>query len=253
MILSKKQTIILMGIVGALILFCLLLLVILTPDGSTPANTGGSSSVVLKETSDYGQDYIDKIIFVGDSTTNGLKAYGVLSGGKNTKQVWTPASGTMTLDANITKKTIVYPDSGEEISIPEAAGRKKPEYMVITLGVNGVSFLDEGDFIKYYKKLVNAVKDASPNTKIILQSIFPVTADYSNSGKGITNAKISTANTWVKKVAEECDVKYLDTHSVLKDSSGALPLSRCNGDGIHLNEAGFDLELSYIRKHGYVD
>ena len=55
------------------------------------------SSAQLAETEDAGQDYIDRLTFLGDSTTNGLKEYGVLSGGEGTTQVWTPRSGTLTL------------------------------------------------------------------------------------------------------------------------------------------------------------
>ena len=45
---------------------------------------------VLGQTEDMGQDYIDRFVFLGDSTTYGLAYYDVLPH----TQVWTPASGT---------------------------------------------------------------------------------------------------------------------------------------------------------------
>ena len=75
--------------------------------GDTPTDAPVSSAV-LGETEDAGQEYIDKLVFLGDSTTYGLKAYEVLTGGKNTAQVWTPASGTLTL-YNYATATIVFP------------------------------------------------------------------------------------------------------------------------------------------------
>lgn len=204
----------------------------------------------LEQTEDYGQEYLDKIIFVGDSTTYGMKHYAVLSGGKNTKQVWVPASGTYSLNALVSTYKIVYPETGEEMTVSQAAAVAKPEYMVITLGINfGVPYCGETEFKKYYRMLLDDVTAASPETKIILQSIYPVATN--NELKDITNEKIDRANTWVEQLAEEYGLKYLDTNSALKGEDGYLPLTHQNGDGLHLMPSGFEIVLNYIRTHGY--
>ena len=205
---------------------------------------------VLGKTEDMGQEYIDSLTFLGDSTTYGLKAYKMLSGGKNTEQVWTSKTATVSL-VDILTKTIVYPKTGKEMSIPEAAEKSKPEYLVITLGVEGVTTLGEEDFKEQYSSLVKAVKAASPDTKIILQSIFPVASSYTEKNK-LNNPIIDKANGWVLEIAENENVKYLDTASVLKDESGALnPKYDNGGNGINLNDIGFDAVLQYIRTHAY--
>jgi lysophospholipase L1-like esterase len=206
-------------------------------------------STVLGETEDMGQEYIDKIIFLGDSTTYGLKAYGMLSGGTDTTQVWTPASGTLAL-FNQSIATIVYPETGEEITIVEAVTRKQPEYLLITLGVNGVSSMDEDYFTLEYKKLVNNILEASPDTKIILNSIYPVASNYDKQ-EYINNEKITAANGWIRNLAEELGVRYLNSASVITGPDGFLMDEYQNGDGIHLNSAGFSRILEYIRTHGY--
>ncbi len=211
---------------------------------------------VLTETVDAGQSYIDKIVFIGDSTTYSLLYYGVLSGGRETKQVWTPASGTLTLDSAPTT-TIVYRDTGEEITIKEAVSRKKPEIVVITLGVNGISYMynQQDYFISVYVKLIRQIQEASPDTKIILQSIFPVATNWDKPS--INNERINLANSWVRLVAEETGVAYLDTISVLAIADGGyLPQNYQNGDGLHLSEEALQVVLRYIRTHalpGYAD
>lgn len=210
-----------------------------------------TSSVILAETADMGQSYIDEIIFFGDSTTYGMGPYAVLKDGKQTTQVWTPVNGTLTLDQAV-KKKIKYPETGEEITAAEAAAAKLPKYMVITLGVNGVSFMNEEQFITEYVKLVQSIQAASPTTKIMLQSIFPVASNWEKQD-AINNEKISLANTWVLKVAEKCGVKYLDTASVLLDADGWLFSSFQNGDGMHFNADGYKVVLDYIRTHGYAE
>ena len=217
----------------------------------TPEPTPEPYSVVLRETEDMGQEYLDKIIFLGDSTTYGLKYYAVLSGGKETQQVWTPSSGTLTLSYQ-GFATIVYPPTGEEIPIRDAVERTKPEMMVITLGVNGVSFMDEDYFKSEYTSLVTDIKAISPDTKIILQSIFPVASTYEYLSS-INNENITRANGWVLEVAEATGCHYLDTTSVLAGPDGWLPQEYQNGDGLHLNEVSFSIVTNYIRTHGWVD
>lgn len=217
--------------------------------GGETTDEPDTSSVVLGETEDAGQAYIDKMVFLGDSTTYGLKYYEVLSGGKNTQQVWTPASGTLSL-FNYSTATIVFPETGEEISIVDAVTRKQPEYLVITLGVNGVSQMDEDWFKQDYTGLVESIQAASPNTKIICNSIYPVENDYEQIAY-INNTNIPQANEWIKAVAEATGCKYTDSASVLKAEDGSLREDYGNGDGIHLNADGFNAVLEYLRTHAY--
>ena len=220
------------------------------PETAPPASEPPTQTALLGPTEDMGQAYIDQITFLGDSTTYGLKYYEMLSGGEETEQVWTPASGTLTLSYQ-GFATIVYPPTGEEIPIRDAVERAKPAMLVITLGVNGVSFMDEDYFISEYTALVTDIQTISPDTKIILQSIFPIASNYEYQGD-INNDLISQANTWVLSVAEATGVRYLDTYSVLIGEDGYMPQEYQNGDGMHLNEVSFGIVLDYIRTHGYV-
>ncbi len=209
----------------------------------------GFPDTVLSETEDAGKEYIDKIVFLGDSTTYGLRFYEMLEGGKQTLQVWTPSSGTLTL-TNASFATIVYPETGEELTIKAAVENKKPEYLVITLGVNGISIMDEKYFKSEYKKIIESVQEVSPDTKIICQSMFPVARSYGKLGS-INNDKIRNGNRWIVEVAEETGVKFVDTYSVLADSEGWLPESYHNGDGMHLNADSYTIELNNLRTHAY--
>ena len=223
------------------------------PSTNTPQTTLDYLSLypdtVLAETADAGQAYIDKIVFLGDSTTYGLRAYKMLAGGKDTTQVWTPKTGTLTL-SQASFATIVYPETDEELTIADAVAKKKPEYLVITLGVNGVSFMKEDYFKSEYKKIIESVQTASPDTKIICQSIFPVAKTYARL-ESINNELIDAANKWICEIAAECGVKYLDTNSALRDADGWLPEDYHNGDGMHLQTNSFTIELNNIRTHAW--
>ena len=203
--------------------------------------------VTLPETPDAGLAYQDKLIFVGDSLTAHLVYREVLTGGGDTKQVWRTESNMMNLNSLITSVKIIYPETGEKMTVAQAAGVAKPAIMIITLGIDwGVSYLIESDFKACYASLIQAILTESPDTRIILQSIFPVTEDC----VALDNERIDTANGWVKDIAAENGCRYLDTQEVLKDGEGCLKKEYCSSaDGIHLNKEAYEVILAYVRTH----
>lgn len=207
------------------------------------------AGTVIPEGEDAGQEYLDRIVFLGDSITYGLKRYSMLSGGYNTKQIWTPKIGTLTL-AYVMSASIYYPEYGKEISIQEAVAAKKPDIMVITLGMNGVSFMKEAYFKSVYTQLVEMIQETSPETKIILQSIMPVARSYEKQ-ISINNKKIAQANVWIAQVAKDCGVYYVNTITSLLAEDGYMPEAYQNGDGMHFNKDGYTLMLDYLRRHSY--
>lgn len=72
---------------------------------STPTQVS-PQLVTMAETPDAGMEYIDSMIFFGESTTAHLRARGVLSGGTSTRQVWADASGTRMLSSRTTSEPI---------------------------------------------------------------------------------------------------------------------------------------------------
>lgn len=204
---------------------------------------------LLGETEDMGQEYLDSIVFYGDSNTNRLRAEELLSGGYGTGQVWTPMSGTLTLNRWDIDK-IVYPETWTEMDVTEAMAEKKPEYLLINLGTNGVSFMDEEYFKSEYTEMVEALMAASPETKIILSSLYPVAQSYPYQGD-INNEKLSAASGWVYDIAQELGLRYIDLAAAVEDENGDLPETSHIGDGYHLTKAALEDVLEYIRTHGY--
>lgn len=217
-----------------------------TAETQAPADT---AHVVLPETADAGLAYQDRLTFLGDSLTAHLVSRGVLSGGQDTKQVLRTKTNMLNLDSTVTGAQVCLPGIDRYMTIPEAVAELKPEILVITLGTDyGVAYLTEKDFKACYTKLISAIRVASPDTVLLLQSIFPVTKDCSV----LSNDKIDRANGWVREVAAETGCRYLDTQSVLKGSDNCLRPELCiSEDGIHLTEEAYRIILGYIRTHAY--
>ena len=229
-------------------------------EDSELAVLGNPTDPTLASTNDFGQKYIDKIIFLGESTTYGLQRYGVLTGGEQTVNVWTGAAtkngrivsaGTMSLSPTIASTRIFYPDNGTALTVSEAVKLKAPEYLVITLGLNnGASYYSERDFKHCYRLLLDSILAAGTDTKIILQSIFPVSRRCEI--KAYTPKRLDECNSWVRDLAEEYGIKYLNTAETLRDDDGYLLEEYNNGgDGVHLNKQGLEAVIFYIRTHGY--
>ena len=203
-----------------------------SPDTTPPApvNPGSYS----------GDPLISRMTFLGDSTTYGLKYYGIV--GDN--QVWTPRSGTLALFA-ATTDYIVDPVTGGEYTVGDLCAMRHPDILVITLGVNGIAMLDEANFKMYYNSLIDTIKTASPSTKIALQTMFPLAASY-NTATGINNEKIANGNLWIQQLAAERGIPFINSASVLTDGSGYRPEAWQNGDGLHMSVEGFGVVKNYI-------
>ncbi|MBE6577636.1 MAG: hypothetical protein E7653_05815 [Ruminococcaceae bacterium] len=220
--------------------------------GEQPKDTGD----ILVECEDLGDEYIDSFIFLGESTTYHMKSRGVLRDGTQTTQVWGPKNGTVNLDTDISSLKIVYPETGEELSVGEAVSRKKPKRMLLTFGLNGaVTKVKKGE--KYFKTcyltLINTIRSACPETAIIIQSCFPIGENMDMSAYTVDvktlNGYIDTVNIWAKELAYEQGLGYLNTQEVLRDDKGFLKTEYQVGDGYHLSVEGYEAILKYIRTH----
>lgn len=211
-----------------------------TTDKDKPVDNSSVTDVILPLTEDAGWDYIDKIYFVGDSTT-----WHFHKGGIDKSHIFVPESLTLMLTSNI--NNIIVGNKG--LTISEAIADVNCEIVMITIGVNGADNFTETKYKTYYKKLIDAIQEASPNTKIILQSVFPVTKSYSDGDKGITNVSIDRLNEWAKEIAFDEGIKYLDTQSILKNENGSQLEHYGEQDGVHMNADAYSAIIEYIKTH----
>ena len=232
------------------------------PSTETPTSPGDEDGWLLKETADAGMDYQNRLIFLGDSTTAGMIAYGVLPDGENTKQVWRGAVGNTVTFSLLQSVSIIYPETGESLSIVDTVKKAKPEYLVITLGVTGgvSTNIGKAAFVGLYEWLLSEIFKASPDTKVIVQSIFPV-EENRNTPAGdytrITIENIELYNGWIKDsvkkfYAEGKNVRYSDVYPSLLGSNGYLDPVYGNGDGLHIGSAGYEAILTYLRTHAWL-
>ena len=107
-------------------------------------------------------------------------------------------------------------------------------------------------FISEYKELISQLKEASTNTKIIIQSIPPVDArlDINNS---LNNKKINNFNYYLLKMCNELNLPFLNSAEALKDENGTCKTGLCQADGMHQTKDGIYALVNYLKSHYTVE
>ena len=211
------------------------------------AGEGGGALLTLPETNDAGQEYIDKLTFICDSSFVGVRDYGLLSGGTGTYQVWATETGSLPIGSIMDKK-IIYPSDGSEISIADAAMIAKPPVLVICVGQDGLNAVDEAGFQNSYTNLVQTLNTASPDSIIICCSITSVLNNYTGADN-LTTIMISDANDWIKDVCQNQGVYFAESGKAVGDGTGSVLSSYLSNNGKTLNSSGINEILEYLRRH----
>lgn len=203
---------------------------------------GGCNRANAAEGKGVESAFLDTLTFLGDSTTAHMQQ----RSGIPAERVWAAKDRYLNLDSRITYAKIVAPDTGEEEPIASVAARLRPARLVITLGADyGVYYYRDKPevFRLYYEKLLDAIAKASPDTTLILQSIFPV----GRSCRVLTNEMIDSANAVIQEIAAARGLCFVDQKPILADEEGFLKPEYCfSEDGIHLTQGAYAAILSHL-------
>lgn len=185
-------------------------------------------------------DLPNDVYFFGDSTT----AHLAVRGSVPKERVWSGAGSTM-LFTSVLDKSVKIGD--EMMTLDEATAKFRPKVLVITVGASGgAGFVGENRFKAIYKEMLCRVKKASPETKIVVQSILPLSDKSKKYYKKLTKQAVLFANEWIKDVCREVGVPYIDTHSLLIGENGYLRPEYQNDEYLHLTAAAYKVILKNI-------
>lgn len=189
---------------------------------------------------------LDRVTFFGDSTTAHLSVRGGIPKGR----VWSGAASTVLFETVNKINCVHLSAENRDVTLAEAVRLKKPQILVITIGVSGgAGVLPKERFTATYREMLSSVRRASPSTKILVQSILPLSDRSVNHYKSLTKSAVTEANSWIKAICREMGVPYLDTHSLLIDpDTGYLKAEYQNDEYMHLTSAAYAVVLENIRK-----
>ena len=218
-----------------------------TPTPVTSYTTDGSAAA-LAETEDAGAEYVDGIFFLGDKALSALKDEEMLTGADARKQVWVPDGGRLTLQ-ELDTTTYRSPVTGNNAPPADIAQVNTPDVIIIFPSPDNANLVTQEELTESYAALISAIQDKSPETKIILSAITPLAASY--EFEDLTTEMIEEINSWIAAAAESAGVRYLDAYTGLLNPQGYLSEEYHDGDAMHLNAAGMEAWLEYVRTHAW--
>ncbi len=197
----------------------------------------------VSESARVDSTYFDDAVFIGDSITDGIKAYGLMS---NTTVLANKGLNPSTmLTAAKIKTESGYVTVLDALKMVQPA----PKKIYIMQGGNGIAWFEKDAFISLYGELIDNVRKICPDSVIYVQSILPVTPSYSDADNGITNEKINEYNNAIAELAQKKNVYFLNVASALKDENGALPEEASPTDGMHFGPTYYTKWFDYLKTH----
>lgn len=195
----------------------------------------------LVETGDAGEDYLNSLTVLCDSSMASLRSAGLCFA-----SIWSSETGTLAMN-DTDNWTIRYPGDGSQIGPASAALIAKPKILIISVGSDGLSDLSKEIFVENYEALIRAIASASPKTTIVCLSPCSVTAAYA-ADDGLSKEKAAEVNGWIKTVCVDTGAYYADLTEVLC-TDGYLRDEYADGSGRALNNTGLREVLNFLRDH----
>lgn len=205
-------------------------------------------NVQLQETELSNSDYQDNTIFAGDSTALYYVMNKIIIG----KQLWHKEGVSL---ETIFNQEIYINHNASGLTLIEAVEKHKPNRILLSLGANSIATMEIDYLIDKYEELLNKLKTVSPNTVIIIQSIFPVAKSLDDNNKSLNNDKINKVNYYLLETCSKLNIPFLNTASALKDEDGTLRSgyyrTSDKENGVHLSEEGNKIAIDYFNTHEY--
>lgn len=111
--------------------------------------------------------------------------------------------------------------------------RMHPEVVFLMIGTNDGQLLGyaPADTLRNYRMILSAIRQASPGTRIYIESVLPSRAPKFNRWSQELNAS-------TRQLADGKTVFFIDIRNAFLDSNGLLD-ERYTLDGLHLNANGY--------------
>lgn len=202
--------------------------IVTSTESPTPSTIPKSNSSNLTSRECF-QIFQEKHAMVaGDSMAEGLTAYEVLD---SSNVVWYRGRRINNMKEDI-DKIISY----------------QPNYLFLNYGSNDLELWEENvsSFIKSYRNTLSYLEKTLPNTKIIINSILPVSEKAVSKTPAYSYQELF--NTKLKDLAEELEIPFLENSIYLKEKENPF-----SPDGVHPKSFYYSLwaknMAEYLKSH----
>lgn len=127
----------------------------------------------------------------------------------------------------------------------------KPSKIFLLIGINDVSHnLSATQICSEYESLVKEIREKSPETRLYIQSVFPIDNDF-NRFKSLNGREdvVVEINKRLPEIARKYKSAYIDLWPVLADKESGKLKKEFTNDGLHLTGPGYAAWVDAVRKY----
>jgi lysophospholipase L1-like esterase len=121
---------------------------------------------------------------------------------------------------------------------------KNAKHVVLMIGVNDLRRRSNAEIEENYIKILSMV----PNEKLIVFSVLPVGKMLESKNSKISNLRIMQLNKKISLICKNKGIRYIDIYASYINEHGYLDDKLHVGDGIHLNEFGYQIWKKHLDK-----
>jgi lysophospholipase L1-like esterase len=207
----------------------------------TESEAEPSSAPAEPAAAQYDKDFFQNHLFIGDSISTGLSGYDCLPAQNVFAQIGLNPDSVMTTAL----PDYSSPDKKEKTALQRVYDAR-PEYINIMLGTNGIAYMNGERMAERMSLFIDALRETSPDSRLVLISLPPVTAAYDASG-AVKMADIIDYNQRLQALAEEKDCLYVDLFAALCDDTGYFSKDYAEADGMHFKKVAYSVMLGLLQ------
>ena len=175
----------------------------------------------------------DDIVFLGNSITNGSE--------------WSELFG----DSRVKNRGISGDTTDGVYDRLEPIIEGRPQKIFLMIGINdlarGRSVAQIADGIR---SIACRIREASPSTRLYLQSVLPVNDCYGMFGSHTSRYRqVAEINAEIRRIATDTGALYVDLYTPFADPESGKMLPELTNDGLHLLGAGYLLWRDVVKPY----
>lgn len=247
----RKKSLVFVIIILVLVLIAVIGIRLQKGDSSTPSDPDSSSAPELStatpeptptpapEFVPAPEGYFKDALLIGDSRTVGIQMVGGLK----------DATFFSTVGLSVIGARSTYADvSGYgSVTLPTLLQSAQFGKVYIMLGINDIGG-DLSTVANRYSELIDTIRQSQPNAIIYIMANLHVTAAQDAKGSTVNNANIDTFNGYIKELADDETIFYLDSNTRFDDENGKLD-GEFSPDGIHFYGDGYSDWAEWIEQN----
>ena len=181
-------------------------------------------------------DAIGSVLFLGNSITEGGRWRELLA------------------DSTMINRGISGDNTFGVLNRLDEITRHRPSKLFIMIGVNDISKdIPDEVIADNVRQIIGRVGAESPDTEIFVQSLLPVNPDYPGFPQNFAKENhVVHTNRLLRQVASVAECRFINLFAVFMDQQERMD-SRFTYDGLHLNQAGYELWAAYLISQGYLE